>query len=150
MFLQKVSYHPVHILNTAGEFSPSSFIPFCSFGEEFVGIKINEFDIPVCDVFKPKLYFDQLCYETDLQQLKDTRKLELEKQLKYGLTLVLDYNEERQVNINTTTRNKFDEKKRIYHDNANSFSMFVDTISDTFNGFCMVFNVKLFRSSRDF
>ena len=127
MLLQTVSNHPVHILDNGGKLSPSSFIPFCSFGEEFVGTKINEFDIPVCDIFKPKHYFDQLCYETDLQDLKDSRKLE--KQLKYGLTVVLDFNEERQINPNTPAQNMVHERNTIYHDNEDSFSMFVDTIS---------------------
>ena len=127
MLLQTVSNHPVHILDKEGKLSPSSFIPFCSFGEEFIGKKIKEFSIPVCNIFKPKHYFDQLCYETDLQNLKNSRKLE--KQLKYGLTLVLDYNEKRQINLNTSAKDMVHERNTIYHDNENSFSMFVDTIS---------------------
>ena len=153
MLLQTVSNHPVHILNNAGKLSPSSFLPFCSFGEEFVGTNIKEFDIPVCDIFKPKLYFDQLCYETDLQKLKENRKLE--KQLKYGLTLVLDYNDEKQINLYPLTKNKFQEVKTIYHDNANSFSMFVDTISkcrlkknDIFLTFNFLDPVKIFEEGQ--
>ena len=45
--LQTVTNHPVHILNNDGKFSPSSFIPFCSFGEDFIGSKVNQFEIPV-------------------------------------------------------------------------------------------------------
>merc|ERR1712074_149779 len=89
--LQTVSNHPVHILNDERKFSPSSFIPFCSFGHEFIGAETEEFPIPVCDIFKPKHYFDQLCYETNLEKLKDSKKLR--NQLKTGLTLALDYNE---------------------------------------------------------
>ena len=117
--------HPVHILNNQGEISPSSLIPFCSFGNEFIGTKINEFEVPVCDIFKPKHYFDQLCYETDLQNLKDSQKLD--NQLKMGLTLVLDYNEERQIDYNNILGNE--SKKLFYQDDASSFSLFVDTIS---------------------
>merc|ERR1712074_371782 len=51
--LQTVSNHPVHILNDEGGFSPSSFIPFCSFGDEFIGVKVNQSDVPVCNIFKP-------------------------------------------------------------------------------------------------
>ena len=126
--LQRVSNHPVHILNNEGLFSPSSFIPFCSFGEEFIGAKNEKFNIPICDIFKPKPHFDQLCYEMNLQELKDSTKLE--NQLKFGLTLVLDYNEERQINFNSMTPEEGHEFTRsIYHKGDDSFSVFVDTIS---------------------
>ena len=130
--LQTINNHPVHILNNEGEFSPSSFIPFCSFGKEFIGTKINEFDLPVCDIFKPKHYFDQLCYETDLQNFKDSQKLD--SQLKMGLTLVLDYNEERQINYIDTLKSESHLMDSFYQDDENSFSMFVDTISTNLLG----------------
>ena len=96
MLLQTVSNHPVHILNTEGEFSPSSFIPFCSFGEEFIGANLSEFDIPVCNIFKPRNYLNQICYETNLHNLKDSNIQKIGKQLEIGLLLVIDFNEERQ------------------------------------------------------
>ena len=120
--MQTISNHPVHILNDEGKFSPSSFIPFCSFGGTFIGAETEEFPIPVCDIFKPKHYFDQLCYETNLQELRDSSKLR--NQLKFGLTLALDYNEERQIDIKIISKKKND---------GSSFSMFVDTISRTFS-----------------
>ena len=91
LLLQTVSNHPVHILNDLGKYSPSSFIPFCYLGEQFIGARINDFEIPVCNILRPTNFFDQLCYETNLQDLKASPK-----QLEMGLTLVLDYNEERQ------------------------------------------------------
>ncbi len=108
------------------EFSPSSFIPFCYFGEEFIGARINEFEIPVCNIFKPKNYFDQLCYETNLQDLKDSQKIG--KQLEMGLTLVLDYNEERQ-NYNIIQKNTSQLKKALYPTNNDDVSIYLDTIS---------------------
>ena len=114
MLFQTVSNHPIHILNNKGELSPSSFLPFCSFGKGFIGIKRNEFKIPVCNIFKPKNYFDQICYETNLQELKDGNSNQLRKQLELGLTLVLDYNEERQA---------------ANHIDVDAFSIFLDTIS---------------------
>ena len=119
--LRTVSNHPVHILNDAGNFSPSSFIPFCYFGDDFIGAKVNEFKIPVCNVFKPRNHIDQLCYETDLQDLKDSQKIG--KQLEMGLTLVLDYNEERQI-----YNFKVQAKKAFYQNNAD-VSIHLETIS---------------------
>ena len=125
LLLQKVSNHPVHILNDERKFSPSSFIPFCSFGKEFIGAKINEYDIPVCNIFKPKNYLDQLCYETNLDDLKNSQKIE--KQLEMGLTLVLDYNEERQM-YNLKEKNESQAINTLYPDN-DDVSIYLDTIS---------------------
>ena len=125
MLLQTVSNHPVHILNDERKFSPSSFIPFCYFGEEFIGARIKEFEIPVCNIFKPRIYLNQLCYETSLQELKDSQKIG--KQLEKGLTLILDYNEERQ-NYNIMEQNESQTRKELYPDN-NDVSIYLDTIS---------------------
>ena len=125
--LQTISNHPVHILDNEEEFSPSSFIPFCSFGEEFIGSKVNEFDIPVCNIFKPRIYFDQICYEADLQKLKESKKIE--EQLELGLTLVLDYNEERQLNFNVTPKKVSNGLKAFYNNDGDSVSIYLDTIS---------------------
>ena len=104
--LQTVANHPVHILNKNEELSSSSFIPFCSFGEDLIGAKINGFEIAACNMFKPKIHNDQLCYETDLQELKDNNNKNLMKQLEIGLTLILDYNEERQIGVQQSSVKK--------------------------------------------
>ena len=80
----------------------------------------------MCDNFKPKHYFDQLCYETNLQELKDSKNLR--NQLEFGLTLVLDYNEERQMNYNVASN---DTENSLYR-HANSVSIFLNTISMEF------------------
>ena len=124
MLLQAVSNHPVHILNNEEKFSPSSFIPFCHFGEEFIGAEIDGYEIPVCNIFRPKNYFDQICFETKLQDLKDSRKIG--KQLENGLTLVLDYNEERQ-NYNIIQKKK--SQAKFHNHNNDDVSIYLDTIS---------------------
>ncbi len=45
----KSSKHPVHILDKDGNISPSSFIPFCSFGNDMknMGREVNGFNDPV-------------------------------------------------------------------------------------------------------
>ena len=128
MLLQRVSNHPAHILFTEGGVSPSSFIPFCSFGERFLGTKIGGFDIPVCNIFKPTIYLDQLCYETSLQDLKDNSSKKIGKQLEMGLTLVLDYNEERQSD-NLAQKKKPNPIKALYNNDDDDVSMYLDTIS---------------------
>ena len=127
MLLQTLNNHPVHILDNEGHFSPSSFIPFCSFGKEFIGNEINEFDIPVCNIFKPKLHYNQLCYETDLQELKDSNQLM--NQLEIGLTLAIDYNEERQL-VNIERKKRSGRKKYFNNENQDKqFAVYLETIS---------------------
>ena len=123
--MQIVSNHPVHILSDENKLSPSSFIPFCYFGKEFIGAKINEYEIPVCNIFRPRNYLDQLCYETNLEDLKDSQKIE--KQLEMGLTLVPDYNEERQM-YNIIEKNESQLMNTLYPDN-NDVAIYLDTIS---------------------
>ena len=93
----KSSNHPVHIVDRDGNISPSSFIPFCAFGNDMksMGKQVNGFDNPVCDSFEAKIRNDQLCYEVDLEKFKDQKRIK--EQLKSGLVLVLDYNLERQL-----------------------------------------------------
>ena len=135
--------HPVHILNKDGGLSPSSFIPFCSFGEEFIGKKIDYFDIPICSIFNPKHYFDQLCYETDLHKLKDNDKIE--KQLEKGFTLVLDYNEDREIGCEESQQGIHNLKTIYSNENdKTSFSMFVNTISTVNNNLEMFACIKIF------
>ena len=101
--LQTVSNHPVHIINEDGRLSPSALIPFCEFGGNMssMGLKTDQFDIPVCRSFKAKILNDQLCYEVDLDKYKNQDSID--KDLKLGLAFFMDYNEDRQVSLNETT-----------------------------------------------
>ena len=85
----------MHILDKDNNFSPTAFIPFCSFGDTltFVGTELAQFDIPVCTIFNSKVHKDQLCYEADLEKYKDDKHVL--NQLKMGLVLILDFNEDR-------------------------------------------------------
>ena len=92
-----ISNHPVHIFDENGNISPSAFIPFCEFGEDRsnLGKKHENFNVPVCNAFTPKIVTDQLCYEIDLQSYRSNENSDLKKQLNSGLVLVLDYNLDR-------------------------------------------------------
>ena len=94
-----MSNHPPHIINEDGTLSPSAFIPFCEFGGNMsvMGVKIDQFDVPVCNSFQAKILNNQLCYEVDLYKIftKDIIK----KGVKIGLIILIDHNEDRQVYI---------------------------------------------------
>ena len=89
----------MHIVNTENQLSPSSFIPYCEFGGDTsaVGVKIDNFDFPVCKSFQAKVLNDQLCYEVDLEKIVKEKNIDVDKALKSGLSFVLDYNEDRQI-----------------------------------------------------
>ena len=98
--------HPVHFVTNNGNMSPSAFIPFCGFGGNMsaMGIKIDEFDDPVCNSFQAKILNDQLCYEVDLNTFSDMNNVE--KELKIGFNFLMDYNEDRQVTFDQNISNK--------------------------------------------
>lgn len=131
--MKEVNNHPVHILNKNGNFSPSAFIPFCSFGENLllVGTKIDEFDFPICNIFVPKVLNNQLCYEADLAKLKDNS--DLVNQYEMGLVLIIDFNEDRQFILDSRKR----KGKQYYRHKPNlimrkrksTFTITFDTIS---------------------
>ena len=69
-----------------------------------MGSKIDAFDFPVCNSFQPRILNDQLCYEVDPNEYRTGAKEELH----LGLALLIDYNEERQLDI--STKEVFDKK----------------------------------------
>ena len=113
--LSRVSNHPVHMIDKNGSLSPSAFIPFCSFGGDFdaMGAYHSNFKVPVCNSFQPTVKDEQICYELDLEKYKN--ELFLVKQLQEGLVLYLDFNEDKQLTVETNKEN--------------SASVNVDTIS---------------------
>ena len=93
-----ITNHPAHIINDNNQLSPSAFIPFCDFGGNMseVGVKIDQFDVPVCNIFKEKNLYGQLCYEADLRRLEIKNMIEKTESLRLGFNFVMDYNEDRQ------------------------------------------------------
>ena len=119
----------MHIIDEVGNRSPSAFIPFCSFGEDMtlMGTETDGFNIPVCNSFKAKINGDQLCYEIDLQKYKN--KTNIEDQLKSGLVLILDYNEDRQWIMKRQVMKNVGKKKIFSSNKENSVQIYLDTIS---------------------
>ena len=98
---QKNIHHPVHLIDEQGHLSPSALIPFCDFGGEvsWVGKKVSEFELSVCNSFRKTLLKGQLCYTLDVNQLR--REKFSSEDFRLGLTLLLDYNEDRMISNNT-------------------------------------------------
>ena len=58
-----------------------------------MGVKIDQFDLPICNKFKPIILRDQLCYQVDVNEFKDA--VDVHKNMKNGLMFVMDYNKEK-------------------------------------------------------
>ena len=97
--LYLLTNHPVHLQYKSEKdkilLSPTALIPYCEFGGNMsvMGVKIDQFDVPVCNSFRPKMIRDQLCYTVDPNEYK--HKIDLTGEL--SLSLFIHYNEDRQM-----------------------------------------------------
>ena len=83
--------HPAHIKS---RFS-TALIPYCEFcgNMSVMGEENDQFNVPVCNSFRPRIIGDQLCYTVDPNEYKD--KVNLEGEI--SLSLFIHYNEDRQM-----------------------------------------------------
>ena len=122
-----MSSHPVHIIDKDDlRLSPSAFIPFCDFGGNMsaMGVKIDQFNVPVCTSFKEKVLNDQLCYEVDLNDYQD--KQSFEEDLKVGFTMLIDVNSDREVSF--ILNQSYQQQANNTRPNHNLYNM--DDLSD--------------------
>ena len=92
--------HPVHIVDQDQKLSPTALIPFCEFSGHMsvMGVKIDQFDVPVCNSFQDKIVKDQLCYELDPNRFRSTDP-------EMFLTFFIDHNEDRQFTVSRKNEN---------------------------------------------
>ena len=90
-------------MDQSGNLSPTALIPFCEFGGNIsvMEVKIDQFDVPFCNSFRPKIIQDQLCYTVDPNNYKD--QINLKGDL--SITLYINYNEDKEIALenNDTT-----------------------------------------------
>ena len=123
--------YPVHIMNGNNQISPSAFIPFCSFGGNIssMGVMVDNFPVPVCNSFVPKILHDEICYMVDLNRFRDNDNIANE--LRLGFNFYLDYNEDRQVTLDKTFSNSkefYSIKDGIGLDLSEHAFIYLDTI----------------------
>ena len=89
--VEELINHPAHISDRN---TVSAFIPFCSFGfnVDLIGEKFSNFQVPVCSLFRKKIFSGQVCYEADLNQFKN--KIDWKRALKKGFSFIIDTNDE--------------------------------------------------------
>ena len=62
-----------------------------------MGVKIEQFDVPICNSFKRRVLNNQLCYQVDINRYIRNNQMNNEDVLKSGLLFLMDYNEDRQI-----------------------------------------------------
>jgi hypothetical protein len=136
----------VHIISEDQQsISPSAFIPFCPFGGDMsvMGKTINNFDIPLCDKFRPTFLEGQLCYQLDANELRNiVDKKEIASQ---GIVMLLDYNFDRMVKdigdyLPTMEKSKL---LKVGNDNTMDAKIYIETLGkNNFlkYQFCLTFN----------
>ena len=58
-----------------------------------MAVKMDQYDVPFCNSFRPRIIGDQMCYSVDPNEYKD--EIDLEGDI--SLSLFIHYNEDRQM-----------------------------------------------------
>ena len=69
-----------------------------------MGVEVKQFDVPVCNSFQATILNDQLCYEVDLNRF--SIKSNIKNELRSGFSLIMDYNEDREVILTESENNE--------------------------------------------
>ena len=95
MFIESLKNEQVAHIYEEDYSTKTALIPFCEFGGNMsvMGVKIDQFDDPVCNSFRPKIVMDQLCYQVNPNEYKH----EIDLQGDLSLSLFIHYNEDRQL-----------------------------------------------------
>ena len=83
--MREVSLHPPNMTDTKGRLLPTSFIPFCAYQANVLGVLSPELPFTSCSLAQATVLDGQICYN-----LKVTTQ-ESKKDRKNGLLLLLDF-----------------------------------------------------------
>ena len=89
---------------------------------DLTGEKLSSFQIPVCSLFRKKIFSGQVCYEADLNQFKN--KIDWKRALKKGFSFIIDTNDEYDV------KNLFQRKSPRRLENNLELDIFKETEDD--------------------
>ena len=100
---------------------------------DLIGKKLSDFQVPVCSLFRKKIFSGQVCYEADLNQFKN--KIDWKRALKKGFSFIIDTNDE--YDVKNLLERKFSsrlENNLIFNsfketEDDNKFSVMLKTIS---------------------
>ena len=93
-----------------------------------MGNNIDNFNIPVCDKFRPTFLDGQLCYQLDANELRN--KVDKKKMASKGIVLLLDYNFDRTVKDEGDDLPTMDNALLLDDDNENTMDamIYIETL----------------------
>ena len=86
----------MHMLDEEGNLTLSSFIPFCSFGDNMFFNQSDynhELGMPVCNKFSPTMLDGRLCYRVTMDKFGEDILTQSGRGA--GINFIMDYNTER-------------------------------------------------------
>ena len=89
---------------------------------DLIGEKLSNFQVPVCSLFRQKIFSGQVCYEADLNQFRN--EIDWKRALKKGFSFIIDANDEYDV------KNLFERKSSKRLENNLVFNSFQETEND--------------------
>ena len=100
---------------------------------DLIGKKLSHFQVPVCSLFRKKIFSGRVCFEADLNQFKN--KIDWKTALNKGFGFIIDTNDEydvknlfqRQASQKLENNLIFNVFKETGHDNK--FAVMLKTIS---------------------
>ena len=91
---------------------------------DLIGEKLSDFQVPVCSLFRKKIFSGQVCYEADLNRFKNKIGSDWKRALKKGLSLFIDTNDEYDV------KNLFQRKSPRRLENNVELDIFIENEDD--------------------
>ena len=95
-----------------------------------MGKSVDNFDIPVCDKFRPTFLDGQLCYTVDANELRN--KVDKKKMASQGIVLLLDYNFDRMVKVKGDELPTIENSKlfEVDNENTNDAMIYIETLGN--------------------
>ena len=99
---------------------------------DLIGEKLSDFQVPVCSLFRKKIFSGQVCYEADLNQFKN--KIDWKRALKKGFNFIIDTNDEYDVKNLFQRRLENNLEWDIFKETEDDqkFTVMLKTISETY------------------
>ena len=92
------------------------------------GKTISKFLTPVCNIFRQTILDGQLCYQADVNILRDA--VDQKKAAKEGFVFLLDYNFDRMARVESSNANPSDELSMFEKErrNINQAKIYIETL----------------------
>ena len=98
------------------------------------GVSTDTFSLPVCNIFKEVQLNGQVCYQADIMALDKIReKVDKRKIGTDGFVMLLDYNENRMVELGVDQESVEDSAPLAKREKDQEIMLYVETVGKNYN-----------------